>query len=120
MKKITITKARTQTRVANLIVKEVNNAISFFSDPSEAKIDEAKSCGYYKVIEVKQNHGCRILTFAEIDIIRGVVDKFCKKYNGIGYYMDTAPYLAQDGETWLHQPVMCISIPRYDEDIYNK
>lgn len=120
MKKITITKANVQSRVANLIVKNVQNALTMFSDAAEVKIAEYKSCSYYKVITVKHTIGTRILTFPEIDEVRKVVDKMAEKYHGIGYYMDSETYLAQDGETWLNQPVMEITVRKYDEDIFNK
>lgn len=120
MKKSTITKASAQTRVANLIVTKIQNALQIFSDPAEVEISELESSSMYKVIHVKQNHNIRILTFSEIDTVREVVDKFAKKYHGIGYVMISRTYLAQDGETWLNQPVMEITVRKYDEDIFNK
>lgn len=109
-KKCTIIKSSIKTRIANLIIKDVKNALTIFSNPADVSILESLSCDDCTVIEVKQNHGTRILSFAEIDEVREVVDKFKNKYHGICYYMDVAPYLAQDGETWLHQPTMEISV----------
>jgi hypothetical protein len=116
MKKQNIIKsASAHTRVANLVVENVKNAVSFFSNAPTVEIDESHCSSWYKVIVVK-NEKSHILTFAEIDTVREVVDEFCKKYRGMGYVMDTRPYLAQDGETFLYMPVMEISIRRYFDE----
>ena len=113
--KIQITSASAHTRVANLVVKKIKNAVSFFSDAPTVEVDELKNGSWYKVIVVK-NEKSHLLTFAEIDTVRKVVDEFCKKYKGMFYIMDTRPYLAQDGKTFLHMPVMEISVRRYCDE----
>lgn len=119
MKKITITKKSAQTRVANLIVSAAKNALSFMSEPAKVEINERMSSDMYKVIYVK-NENNRMLTFTETDSVREALEKYEKKYHGIGCYMDTEGYLARDNKTWLSQPVMVITIKKYDEDIFNK
>lgn len=110
-----IASASAHTRIANLIVTKIKNAISFFSNAPTVEVDELKSGSWYKVIVVK-NEKSHILTFAEIDTVREVVDEFSKKYKGMGYVMDTRPYLASDHETFLHMPVMEISVRRYCDE----
>ena len=110
-----ITSASDHTRVANLVVEKIKNAVSIFSDAPTVEIDELRTSSWYKVIVVK-NEKLHLLTFAEIDTARKVVDEVCKKYKGMGYIMDTRPYLAQDGETFLHMPVMEISVRRYCDE----
>lgn len=117
MKKTILTKS-VQTRVANRIEKEVREALnSIFSQPSE--VSKNKEVGSYWR-EIVCNPKDMMMTFAEIDTIREVVDKYKAKYHGISYSMHTRPYLAKDNETWLHSPVMEINIRRYEEDIFNK
>lgn len=108
-----ISSASAHTRIANLVVEKVKNAVSFFSDAPTVEIDELRTGLYYKVIVVK-NEKSHLLTFAEIDTVRKVVDEFCKKYEGMFYIMDTRPYLAQDGKTFLHMPVIEINVRRYE------
>lgn len=115
MKTSVITSTSAQTRVANLIVASINNAVSLFSDAPVAKIDSVASGSYYKVIVV-ENKKSSMLTFAEIDTIRAAADVFCKKYKGMYYTMQTRPYLAQDGSTWLHRPVFEVCVRKYDKD----
>lgn len=116
MKKTILTKS-VQTRIANRIEKEVREALSIYSQPSEvSKNKEVGSWWREIVCDPKDT----MLTFAEIDTIREVVDKYVAKYYGISYSIHTRPYLAKDNETWLHSPVMEINIRRYDEDIFNK
>jgi hypothetical protein len=110
-----ITSASAHTRIANLVVEKVKNAVSFFSDAQTVEIDELRTISWYKVIVVSPKNS-PILTFAEIDTVREVVDKFCKKYKGMGYVMDTRLYLAKDGKTFLHMPVMEISVRRYCDE----
>ena len=111
-----IASASAHTRITNLVVEKIKNAVSFFSDAPTVEIDELRTSTWYKIIVVK-NEKSHILTFAEIDTVREVVDGFCKKYKGMGYVMDTRPYLAQDGETFLHMPVMEISVRRYELNV---
>ena len=116
MKKQNIIKsASAHTRVANLVVETVKNAVSIFSNAPTVEIDELRTSSWYKVIVVK-NEKSHILTFAEIDTVREVFDEFCKKYKGMFYIMDTRPYLAQDGKTFLYMPVMEISVRRYCDE----
>ena len=116
MKKQNIIKsASAHTRVVNLVVKKIKNEVSFFSDAPTVEVDELKTGSWYKVIVVK-NEKSHLLTFAEIDTVRKVVDEFCKKYKGMFYIMDTRPYLAKDGKTFLHMPVMEISVRRYCDE----
>jgi hypothetical protein len=96
-------------------VREALNSI--FSQPAE--VSKNKEVGSYWR-EIVCNPNDMLFSFAELDVIRMVVDKYKEKYNGITYSMQTRPYLAKDNETWLHYPVMEINIRRYDEDIYNK
>lgn len=117
MKKTILTKS-VQTRVANRIENEVREALnSTYSQP--AGVSKNKEVGIYWR-EIVCNPKDTFMSFAEIDTIRKVVDKYKAKYHGINYTMGTRPYLAKDNETWLHSPVMEINIRRYDEDIYNK
>lgn len=111
-----IASASAHTRIANLVVEKIKNAVSFFSDAPTVEIDELRTSSWYKVIVVK-NEKSHILTFAEIDTVREVVDKYCKKYKGMGYVMDTRPYLASDHETFLHMPVMEINVRRYELNV---
>lgn len=117
MKKTILTK-NVQTRVANSIEKKVREALnSIFSQPAE--VSKNKEVGsWWREIVCDPND--TLFSFAEIDTIREVVDRYKAKYHGISYSMTTRPHLAKDNETWLYYPVMEISIRRYDEDIFNK
>lgn len=117
MKKTILTKS-VQTRVANRIENEVREALNrIFSEPSE--VNENKEVGeFWREIVIDPKD--MLMSFAEIDTIREVVDKYKAKYHGISYSMQTRPHLAKDCEDWLYSPVMEITIRRYDEDIYNK
>lgn len=110
MKQHIISNVSAQTRIANLLVSKINSAVSFFSDAPIAKVT-SKSV-WYQTVQVCNEHS-HILTFAEIDTVREVVDEFCKKYKGMFYTMGTAPYLASDKETWLYMPVIEIEVRRY-------
>ena len=117
MKKTILTKS-VQTRIANRIEKEVREALNrIFQEPAE--VSKNKEVGSYWR-EIVCDPKDTILTFAETDVIRMVVDKYTAKYHGIHYSINTRPYLAKDNKTWLHSPVMEINIRRYDEDIFNK
>lgn len=116
MKKQNIIKSESvHTRVANLVVEKIKNAVSFFSDAPTVEIDELRTSPWYKIIVVK-NEKSHILTFEEIDTVREVVDEFCKKYKGMFYVMDTRSYLASDNQTLLYMPVMEISVRRYFDE----
>lgn len=117
--KRTILKKSVQKRVANLIASKIRGAVSIYSDPPVVR-DVKIVGGYWAEITVEPTGFRSMMTFAEIDSIREVVDEYSKKYHGISYHMETCPYLANDNETWLHMPVMVINIRRYDEDIFNK
>ena len=108
-----ITSEKSHKRVANLVIEKVKNAVSFFSEAPTVEIDKVMTCSYWQVIVVK-NEKSNMLTFSEIDIVRDVVDKFCKKYKGMFYVIETRPYPASDGG-FLHMPVMVINIRRYDK-----
>lgn len=111
MKKQCIIKsAGAQTRVSNLIVSQINSAVSFFSEPPVARIESKTE--FYTTIVVEEKH---MMTFAVIDTIREVAEKFRAKYQGCFYIMSSRPYLASDGETWLHHPVFEINLKRYEK-----
>lgn len=112
-----ISSASAHTRITNLVVSKIKGAVSFFSDAPTVEVDSKTS--YYQNIVVK-NENTHILTFAEIDIVREIVDCYCKKYRGMFYTMQTRPYLSKDGSTMLHMPVMEICIRRYDFDYETK
>ena len=112
-KQAIITSEKSHKRVANLVIEKVKNAVSVFSDAPTVEIDNVMTCSYWQVIVVK-NEKSHILTFAEIDTVREVVDEFCKKYKDMYYKIDTRPYLASDGG-FLHMPVMEINIRRFDK-----
>lgn len=117
MKKTILTKS-VQTRVANRIENEVREALnSIFSQPAEVSKNK-EVCSWWR--EIVCNPKDTMFTFAEIDTIREVVDKYKAKYHGISYLMRTRSYLAKDNKTWLYFPVMEINIQRYAEDIFNK
>ena len=115
MKKQVIKTAAVQTRIANLVVTKVNNAVSFFGEAPVAEISEICSCSAYKTIVVKNEYS-HMLTFAEIDTIREAIDPIIKKYQGCGYTMQTMPYISKDNSTTLHMPVIEITIRRYEKD----
>ena len=117
MKKTILTKS-VQTRVANRIEKEVREALNrIFSEPAEVSKNKEVGTWWREIVCDPKD---TMFSFAEIDTIREVVDKYVAKYHGISYSMHTRPYLAKDNETWLHSPVMEINIRRYNEDIFNK
>lgn len=99
-----------KTRVQNLVVSKLNNALSIFSEAPKVKIESETK--YYTTIVVEEIH---IMTFAVIDTIREVAEEFKVKYEGFYYVMSSRQYLAKDGETWLHRPVFEINIRRYDK-----
>lgn len=118
-KQITITKVSVQRRIARLIESKVRGAVAIFSEAPE--VSRKKEGDYWENIIVAPTGYCNdILTFSEIDTVREVVDKYIKKYHGIGLSIETRPYLAKDNETWRSQPVMRIHIRRYDTDIFNE
>lgn len=117
MKKTILTKS-VQTRVANRIENEVREALnSTFSQPAEVSKNKQVGSWWREIVCDPKD---KMFTFAEIDTIREVVDKYKAKYNGISYSINTRPHLAIDNETWLYSPVIEISIKRYIEDIFNK
>lgn len=118
-KQITITKVSVQKRIAGLIESKVRGAVSIFSETPEVRRGTVGD--YWEEITVAPAGFCKnVLTFSEIDTVREVVDKYIKKYHGIGYCIGTRPYLASDNDTWLSQPIMKIDIRRYDTDIFNE
>ena len=108
-----IASASAHTRITNLVVSKIKGAVSVFSDAPTVEVESKTS--YYQTIVVK-NEQTHMLTFAEIDRVREVVDGYCKKYRGMFYTMQTRPYLSKDGSTMLHMPVMEICIRRYHFD----
>ena len=112
MKKLVIKSKSSRNRVANLIAKKIRSAVSIYSNAPVVEVEEQGIS--YTIISVKANENTsfRMLTFAEIDTVREVVDIYKEKYEygRISYSMQGGQYLAQDGETWLSMPVMEISI----------
>ena len=106
-----ISNVSAQTRITNLLVSKLNSAFSIFSDAPKA--DVIRKSRNYQTVRV-YNERSHMLTFSEIDIAREVIDKFCKKYKGMFYTMQTFPYLSSDNTTWLHMPVIEIEVRRYD------
>ena len=85
-----------------------------FSDAPVAEIEDKGQ--YFAKVVVKNEHS-HMLTFAEIDVTRRIVDVYCMKYKGMFYTMQTRPYIPEwDRSTMLYQPVYEICVRRYDKD----
>ena len=118
MKQSIITNERVHTRVTNLIASKIKGAVSIFSNAPTVNVEDGG--GWYKTIIVK-NEDSHMLTFAEIDIVREVVDEYCKKYKGMFYIMGCTPYVSRfDNETVLYMPSMEINVRKYDKDEIEK
>ena len=117
MKQQVLSSASSHTRITNLIASKLRGAVSIFSYSPTVEVEPKTS--YYQTIVVKNEH-THMITFAELDCVRGILDEYCKKYKGMFYTMQTRPYLSKDGSIWLHMPVIEIKIRRYDFDYENK
>ena len=116
MKKSVIKTQAGKNRVANIIAKEIRSAVSIFTNTPKVEVKEETD--WFTNIYIKgEDNFCKMLTFAEIDTVREVVDLYAKKYEygTITYTMQASQYLTSDGQNWLPQPVLevCVKQTNY-------
>ena len=112
MKKSIIKSERAQERVANLVVKKLRAAMSIFSTGDYSI--QMQKMGNYWIEIVVENKKEGFLTMSEIEEATEVMKRYKEKYEGIHYVIETRPYLAKDGETWLSRPVIEMNIRRVE------
>ena len=93
-------------RIPNKIEKEIREAVSIYSNAPTVRRDESS---YYITLTVF-NEKTDMLTFAEIDTVREVVDKYAKDYKGISYSMMTTPMWSRLTQDWYYIPCMEVTI----------
>ena len=92
--------------IPNKIEKEIREAVSIFSDAPTVRRDVT---GCYVTLAIF-NEQTDMLTFAEIDTVREVVEKYAKDYNGISYWMKVTPMWSRLTQDWYYIPCMEVSI----------
>ena len=93
-------------RIPNKIEKEIREAVSIYSNAPTVRRDESS---YYITLTIFNEH-TDMLTFAEIDTVREVVDKYAEDYKGIGYLMKTTPMWSRLTQDWYYIPCMEVTI----------
>ena len=93
-------------RIPNKIEKEIKEAVSIFTDAPTVRRDD----GSYYITYAVFNEQSNMLTFAEIDTVREVVEKYTKDYKGISYSMKVTPMWSRLTQDWYYIPCMEISI----------
>lgn len=93
-------------RIPNKIEKEIREAVSIFTDATTVRRDESS---YYITLTVF-NEQSNMLTFAEIDTVREVVDKYAKDYKGISYSIKVMPMWSRLTQDWYYIPCMEVTI----------
>lgn len=93
-------------RIPNKIEKEIREAVSIFFDAPTVRRDD----GSYYITLTVFNEQSSMLTFAEIDTVREMVDKYAKDYKGISYSMKTTPMWSRLTQDWYYIPCMEVTI----------
>lgn len=94
-------------RIPNKMEKEIREAVSIFIEAPTVRRDDSR---YYITLTVF-NEQSGMLTFAEIDTVREVVDKYAKDYNdNIYYLMKTMPMWSRLTQDWYYVPCMEVTI----------
>ena len=93
-------------RIPNKIEKEIREAASIFSNAPTVRRDVT---GYYVTLAIFNEH-TDMLTFAEIDTVREVVDKYAKDYKDISYWIKTTPMWSRLTQDWYYIPCMEVII----------
>ena len=99
-------------RIPNKIEKEIREAVSIYSNAPSVRRDVT---GYYVTLAVF-NEKTDMLTFAEIDTVREVVDKYANDYKGISYTMKTTPIWSRLTQDWYYIPCMEVLIMKTNID----
>ena len=99
-------------RIPNKIEKEIREAVSIYSNAPTVRRDVT---GYYVTLAVFNEH-TDMLTFAEIDTVREVVDKYANDYKGISYTMKTTPIWSSLTQDWYYIPCMEVLIMKKNID----
>lgn len=112
-KKAVIKSEKSLSLITGLIKKKVYNKVfSIYGDAYSVNTEEVIKGQLNRIIVSSRYH---MLTKSAMDSVWEIIDEYENKYDNCVFgIIDTRPYLDSNGEIWLHEPVIEITVRIYD------